>query len=78
MFGETVPVRAAILRMESYSAHADRNELVRWMSCQDPSLVKHVFLVHGVDHSLNGLKELYAEKGFRKIDIPKQGQRFEV
>jgi metallo-beta-lactamase family protein len=78
LYGESVPVRAAILPMESYSAHGDRNELWRWISCQDPSLVRQVFLVHGVDHSLNGLRDLYAEKGFRKIDIPRQGQRFEV
>lgn len=78
MFGEVVPVRAAILRMDSYSAHADRNELLRWIGCQDPGLVKRVFLVHGVDHSLNGLRDLYSEHGFRKIDIPKQGERFEI
>lgn len=78
MYGEDVAVRAAILRMDSYSAHADRNELLRWIGCQDPTLVKHVFLVHGADHALEGLRGLYAEHGFRKIDIPAQGQRFEI
>ncbi len=78
MYGETVPVRAAILTMESYSAHADRNELLRWIGCQDPSLVKQVFLVHGADHALEGLRDRYAEHGFRGIEIPRQGQRFEV
>jgi metallo-beta-lactamase family protein len=78
LFGETVPVRAELLRMEGYSAHADRGELLRWMGCQDPALVKRVFLVHGVESALEGLRGLYAEKGFRKIEVPRQGQRFQV
>ncbi|HQV38113.1 MAG: MBL fold metallo-hydrolase [Flavobacteriales bacterium] len=78
LYGEVVPVRAAILSMDSYSAHGDRNELLRWIACQEPTLVKHVFLVHGSDHALEGLRDRYAEHGFRDIQIPELGQRFEV
>lgn len=78
LFGEIVPVRASLLRMESYSAHADRGELVRWIGCQDASRVKNVFLVHGVERSLNALRELYLSKGFKHIAIPGQGERFEL
>ncbi|HRO38824.1 MAG TPA: MBL fold metallo-hydrolase [Flavobacteriales bacterium] len=78
MYGEEVPVKAAILTMESYSAHADRNELLRWISCQDPSLVKQVFLVHGDMEAMEGLAALYREKGFVKVRMPKQGERVEV
>ena len=34
IFGENVPVKAQILRMESYSAHGDRTEPARWICCQ--------------------------------------------
>ncbi|MCC6841311.1 MAG: MBL fold metallo-hydrolase [Flavobacteriales bacterium] len=78
MYGEEVPVNAAILTMESYSAHADRNELLRWISCQDPSLVKQVFLVHGDMQAMEGLKERYSDAGFRHIEMPRQGQRCQV
>jgi metallo-beta-lactamase family protein len=78
MYGEEVAVRAEILTMESYSAHADRNELLRWIGCQDPSLVRQVFLVHGADHALAGLRELYLEHGFTRVQVPKQGQHFEI
>lgn len=78
MYGEEVPVKAAILTMESYSAHADRSELMRWMGCQDPSLVKQVFLVHGTGHSMAALRDLYMERGFRHVEMPAQGQRVEV
>lgn len=78
MYGEDVPVRAAILTMGSYSAHGDRNELLQWIGCQDPGLVNKVFLVHGTDESMAGLRTLYTQHGFTHIDLPKQGQRFEV
>lgn len=78
MYGEDVPVRAEILTMESYSAHGDRNELMRWFNCQDPSLVKRVFLVHGVDQAREGLRDLLADRGYRRIDLPVLDQRFEI
>jgi metallo-beta-lactamase family protein len=78
MYGEEVPVNAEILTMESYSAHADRNELLRWIGCQDPSLVKQVFLVHGADHAMEGLRERFGAKGFKPIHMPHLGQRFEL
>jgi hypothetical protein len=40
--------------------------------------VKQLFLVHGIERSLNGMKELMAGKGFHHIAIPRQGQRFEL
>jgi len=78
IFGERVAVRAEILRMESYSAHADRGELSRWIGCQDAAKVQRMFLVHGIASSLNGLRERFAREGYQRIDIPKQGERFEL
>ncbi|MBL7984245.1 MAG: MBL fold metallo-hydrolase [Flavobacteriales bacterium] len=76
IFGERVPVRAEILRMESYSAHADRGELSRWIRCQDPASVSRLFLVHGIQSSLTGLRERFQQEGFARIDIPQQGQKY--
>lgn len=78
IFGERVPVRAEILRMESYSAHADRGELSRWIGCQDSAKVQRLFLVHGIASSLKGLRERFTGEGFQRIDIPKQGERFDL
>lgn len=78
MYGEEVPVRAEILTMESYSAHGDRHELLRWFGGQDPTLVKRVFLVHGVDQAREGLRALLSERGYRRIDLPSLDQRFEL
>ncbi len=78
IFGDEITIRAKVMRMEFYSAHGDRNELVRYLSCQDPKKVQKLFLVHGVDHSLNGFRDLLGTKGFKNITIPKRGQRFEL
>lgn len=78
LFGDTIPVRARIMRMDFYSAHADRGELVRFLKCQNPDKVRRTFLVHGVDHSLEGLRAVLTEEGFNKIVIPERGERFEV
>ena len=76
IFGDQVPVRASVNKMEFYSAHADRGELVRYLSCQDVTKVKRVFLVHGVDRSFLALKERLMGAGFRDIAIPRKGERF--
>lgn len=78
IFGETIPVKASIRRMEFYSAHADRGELVRYAGCLDPKKVKKVFLVHGVDHGLEGLRAEFTGMGFKNISIPHKGERFEL
>lgn len=78
IFGEPVPVNAEILRMEFYSAHADRGELVKYLACQRPELVRQLFLVHGVERALLGLKDLMMEQGFKDIAIPRNGEHFVI
>ncbi|MBL7956461.1 MAG: MBL fold metallo-hydrolase [Flavobacteriales bacterium] len=74
IFGERVPVRAGIRRMEFYSAHGDRNEVMRYLGCQDPAQVKRVFLVHGEDGPRAALKELVVKAGFPDAHLPKRGE----
>lgn len=76
LFGERVPVKARILRMDFYSAHADRGELVRYLGCQRPAEVDRTFLVHGVEDALHGLRDRLAEHGFERIRLPHRGERF--
>ncbi len=78
IFGEPVPVKAAVHRMGFYSAHADRGELLRFLGCQDPARVRKLFLVHGIKSSLEGLRDQCAAAGHRDIAIPHKGQRFEL
>jgi metallo-beta-lactamase family protein len=46
LYGDTLPVRAAIAHLEGFSAHADRVDLVRWLrTCTSPA--PHLYAVHG-------------------------------
>lgn len=78
LFGDVIPVRARIMRMEFYSAHADRNELVRYLSCQHAPSVKRLLLVHGVDDALEGLQQRLSSAGFRVVDIVRKGRPIEL
>jgi metallo-beta-lactamase family protein len=54
MHGENIPVRAQTISVEGLSAHADRDELLRWLhTCQ--TAPKSVFLTHGEPQALNAL-----------------------
>lgn len=54
--GEWVPVRAEVQEISSLSAHADSNELMRWLGGfrDAPS---RVFVVHGERHAAEALRE---------------------
>ena len=59
--GKFVPVRAKIESISSMSAHADSNELIRWLSGfkQPP---RTTFLVHGEPHSAEALRDKIARE----------------
>jgi metallo-beta-lactamase family protein len=44
IYGEQIPVRAAIHTIGGFSAHADQAELLAWQECAAPATT---FLVHG-------------------------------
>lgn len=78
IFGDTIPVRAEILRMEFYSAHADRNELLRYLSALNKAKVRHMLLVHGNDAALKGLRELLMGAGYPEVHVPRMRERMRL
>ena len=53
--GEPIEVRANIINLNSYSAHADQPKLLYWLA-QMKANVKKVFLVHGEDSAKQALQ----------------------
>ena len=70
IFGENKKVLCNIEILDSYSAHGDYEEMLKYLSCQDGSLIEKVFLVHGSFESQQFFKERMKEKGFNNIYIP--------
>ncbi|MFD0793138.1 MBL fold metallo-hydrolase RNA specificity domain-containing protein [Mucilaginibacter litoreus] len=75
IFGEPYQVNANVRSIKSMSAHGDYEDLLRFVSCQDPKEVKKVFLVHGEYEVQQRFAETLKEKGFTDIEIPYQHQK---
>jgi metallo-beta-lactamase family protein len=78
IFGIRHPVRAKIERIEAFSGHGDYSEMADYLSCQDTSQVKKVFLVHGDYEAQTAYKKTLEQRGFRNVVIPVAGEESEV
>jgi metallo-beta-lactamase family protein len=77
ILGETLPVRARVARIEGFSGHADRGELMRWASSLKDSPRK-VFVIHGEPEVAEHFRAtLQKEKGWNAI-VPSPGQAVEL
>lgn len=76
LFGEIKPVKMEIEVMDSFSAHADRTEMLQFIKNQKK--LKNLFLVHGELASQEPFKKLLNKNGFDKVEIPKLGQEFDL
>jgi metallo-beta-lactamase family protein len=64
IFGQDVPVKAKVFTIYGLSAHADRDELLRWLSgFEKPP--KATFIVHGELESAGALKQALSGKGWK-------------
>lgn len=63
MMGLDIAVKAKVEKIESFSAHADDGDIIRWMQgfIHKP---KKVFIVHGEDDAQASLKAKLEERGF--------------
>ena len=77
LFGEYKPVKADVIIMDSFSAHADRTELLDFLDNQK-GRVRKVFLVHGEIERQEKFKSLLEEKGFPEVAIPELGESFKL
>ena len=69
IYGDDCNVVAEVGQVKSMSAHGDYDDLIMFLNCQDLSLVKKLFLVHGeYDVQIDFGKRL-VRKGW-KVEIP--------
>lgn len=78
LFGQEYGVVADIRSIRSMSAHGDYEDLLQFLSGQNPNLIKQIFLVHGEYK----VQQIFAghlnDKGFHQVTIPEYHQEFEV
>ncbi len=75
--GQMHPVRARIEHIQGFSAHADRDELLKWLSrlSAEPRLV---FLTHGEARAAESFKDFLKEKTGFKVTVPSYGEKFHL
>jgi metallo-beta-lactamase family protein len=78
IFGEPHQLRADVEVMNSYSAHADEPEMVRFVGHLDPDRLKRIFLVHGDLSRQVAMREAFAKAGYADAYAPERGESFEL
>ncbi|WP_121354831.1 MBL fold metallo-hydrolase [Flavisolibacter nicotianae] len=76
IFGVQHQVHAEIGQIKSMSAHGDYEDLSQWISCQDRSQIKKLFLVHGEYDVQQDFKAWLVKRGFPDVEIP--DRHFEI
>ena len=71
--GRPIPVRAEIAQIPGMSAHADREELLRWCRAL-PHVPRRIFLNHGEDPERKALAAAIHEMGWPKPELPLTGE----
>ncbi|MBQ9473973.1 MAG: MBL fold metallo-hydrolase [Bacteroidales bacterium] len=70
IFGQLHKVRAELRNIESLSGHADYEELLRYISCQNKRQIKKIFLVHGEEQTQDNFRRTLNKRGWKRVEIP--------
>ncbi len=77
VYGEWKQVRANVEVMDSFSAHADKVEMLQFIENQKEGL-KGLFLVHGEIVRQTKFATYLNENGFPNVEIPELGQEYDL
>jgi metallo-beta-lactamase family protein len=78
IFGVKYKVRAHLENIQSYSGHADYNEMLRYLKTQNPAIVKKIFIIHGEDDARLGFAAHLNNSGFKDVAMPTHKEAVEV
>nr|WP_068886883.1 MBL fold metallo-hydrolase [Pedobacter panaciterrae] len=78
LFGQEYDVQAEVRSIKSMSAHGDYEDLLQFLSVQDSSRVKQLFLVHGEYEVQQKFAQRLIDKGFKNVNIPEYHQEFQL
>ncbi|MCK4857838.1 MAG: MBL fold metallo-hydrolase, partial [candidate division Zixibacteria bacterium] len=77
VFGDLYKMNAEVVRLDSFSAHADENDLVDYVAGLHPK-PKQIFLVHGEQKARTKLHQALGEKLHIDATLPHYGETFEL
>jgi metallo-beta-lactamase family protein len=77
LYGQVVPVKAEIIDMGQFSAHAGKSELLRWLSGLQ-AVPKQVYLTHGEPAAAQALQQAIVDKFKWKASVARYLDTVEV
>jgi metallo-beta-lactamase family protein len=77
IFGEPVPVRARVAEVTGLSAHADRDEMLRWLG-GFTTAPRMTYLVHGEPAAASALAAVIQDRLGWKVAAAAEGQQVDV
>ena len=75
ILGQNYPVKAKIVKLNGFSSHADKNELLAWISALK-SPPRQVFVVHGEESAANTYADSIRQSKGWKVTVPKYLDEF--
>jgi metallo-beta-lactamase family protein len=69
ILGQYYPVRARVEQISGFSAHADRDELMKWLSGLNKP-PRHLFITHGEVEAANAFADFVREKKGWNLSVP--------
>jgi metallo-beta-lactamase family protein len=72
IFAQRHEVHAKVGEISSMSAHGDYDDLCQFLACQNPAMVRKLFLVHGEYPVQEEFRDRLISKGFKDVDIPER------
>jgi metallo-beta-lactamase family protein len=75
IFGEQYPLRCKVEIFNEFSAHADRDDLIKWAGAGKDRW-QRVFVIHGEESAALSLADAFTESGLKQVVVPEYGQGF--
>ncbi len=77
MHGEMVPIRAEVAKLDLFSAHADQNDIIQWLSkAQFPP--QRVYIVHGEPEAAEALSHKIENTLGYKVHVPELNESVDL
>jgi len=77
IFGERYSLNARVEVFDEFSAHADKNDLLDWVS-KGKQKWRKIFVVHGEESASLAFAEELKKSGHQNVIVPRLGESFEL
>jgi metallo-beta-lactamase family protein len=78
IFNNWYEVRAEVKKINAFSAHADYQEITKYVSQLDLDRLKKIFLVHGEEPAQKHLREHLLTAGVKEVEIVDYDKRYQL